>query len=136
MLPSAIEWARRNPEMFFGGGVPDAIQLVAWLIADVCQLSSGGCRVERDTGWWAVGSNADWLQTEGDVRSLFSRLVPAPEHGRNSMRAELLLGAFCRDISIHNRADNSVIAGSMAPTSLIHRINADQWCERIIAFRL
>lgn len=71
----ALEWVRSRPRQFFGRDEPG--------------------------GWWIVGSDVDWLtNVPCTIAELFRRVVPAPEHGEHSMRGEVLVGAFCSDVSV------------------------------------
>ncbi|MBI3971022.1 MAG: hypothetical protein HY332_07005 [Chloroflexi bacterium] len=119
--------------MFFRSGrfSPEAaaVELVGEaLLCDVLDVT-----VERLGDWWIVSSSQDWLSA-ADVEKVFRRIVPFPEAGPNSMRAEVLLAAFCRDVVTQGSGRRLAIAGSpdAALTALFERT-----CRqgRAVAFR-
>lgn len=108
----ALAWVRSRPQQFFSRGEPEAVGLLAWLMADVIALGGGDCLIRKSGRWWVIGSDADWLASAPcPVPELFRRVVPAPEHGEHSMRGEVLAGAFCPDISVFGSEGLIRIAG-------------------------
>ena len=131
------EWVRRNPGMFFRGARPDGLQLATWVLADVIETGGGGCRLERTAGWWLLGSDVDWLLSPGlAVRELFTRVVAEPKRGTHSMRAEILLEVFCADVFTKSQSTEELVKGVSPELDLLERIFADQWTQRLVAFRL
>jgi hypothetical protein len=97
----ALEWVRSRPRQFFGRDRPDPVHLLAYLMADVVELGNGECLIRKSGRWWIIGSDFNWLANAScAIPELFRRVVPAPQHGEHSMRGEVLLGAFCSDISV------------------------------------
>ena len=132
-----VRWAHSNPQLFFRGGEVDAYQLLSWVLADVLVFGQGGCFVEQEGDWWLVASNRDWLRTKAhSVEQLFQRVVAEPRHGGHSMRAELLVAAYCRDIFTTTRAAEQAIKGSRPAASLVDSVFNDAWVERALFFRL
>jgi hypothetical protein len=97
----ALEWVRARPRQFFGQDVPDALALLVYLLGDVIGLGKGECIVRPAESWWIVGSDIPWLtHPKLGIPDLFRNVVPAPSHGEHSMRGEVLVGAFARDVAV------------------------------------
>src|SRR5512140_1689061 len=95
----ALAWVRARPMQFFRRDIPDAIGILPYLVADVVGLGKGECVVRRAGDWWIVGSDVPWLaHATLSIPDLFRSVVPAPSHGEHSMRSEVLLGAFVRNV--------------------------------------
>lgn len=100
-IVDALEWVRSRPQQFFKQGKPDPVHLLVYLMADVVELGKGECVIRNFHHWWIIGSDVDWLASVPcAIPELFRRVVPAPQHGEHSMRGEVLLGAFCSDVSV------------------------------------
>ena len=133
-LVDAFEWVRSRPQQFFGRDRPDAVHLLAYLMADVVELGKGECLIRRSGPWWIIGSDFDWLTNVScAVSELFRRVVPAPQHGEHSMRGEVLVGAFCPDISVVG-ADGLVRIAGNEPEEAVLLKTAGM--KRAIVFRL
>jgi hypothetical protein len=131
------EWVKRNPSLFFPGGRVDVIRLLAYVMADVLELGHGECRIVQRDAWWLVVSDADWLaQAPVSPRELFERVVPAPEHGEHSMRAEVLLGVYAEDVFTLSAQEELQIKGELPPRELIQNAQYGGWSRRLLAFRV
>lgn len=81
-----------------------------------------------------VASDIDWLSTsEHDIEALFSRVVPAPEHGERAMRAEIIVGVFCSDVFTVAGDDERVIKGERPPSEVVRKRSEE---GRALFFRL
>src|SRR5688572_11695175 len=97
----AIKWVKSKPSRFFNTDEPDPVRLLAYIMADVLELGGGECRIRSIGDWWVIGSDVAWLtHQEYPVSELFKNVVPAPQHGEHSMRGEVLVGAFAKDVAV------------------------------------
>jgi hypothetical protein len=133
----ALAWVRGNPARFFSAGRAEAIPLLAYALNDVLELGRGECRICCHDGWWLIASDQDWLiHPEFSIRQLFENVVPAPEHGEHSLRAEVLVNAFASDVFTAAGDEHLVVRGEAPGTDMIARAVDSTWCKRLIAFRL
>ena len=99
--------------MFWQGSfnAPEAVGHVV-RAALLCGASSVTASVEGD--WFCVTSPTDWLVEDGGdaVESAFQRIVPFRAGGDNSMRPEVLLTTFARDVVTVAASEVLVIKGS------------------------
>jgi hypothetical protein len=93
---------RRNPAMYLRG-VDRAVgeYLAARMLEDLILSGVLPARVNKVQQWWEVSCATDWLVGRGGIGA-FTRIVPFPGAGPNSMHSEILLTAF---------ADNVVTSG-------------------------
>ena len=99
VIDDAVSWVRNHAERFFITGKPNEFELVrsVWMDAILCDAKYV-VTVHRD-GFWIVGASTDWLeQAQVSVEDLFTKLLPLPAAGPNSVRSEVLLNAFCADV--------------------------------------
>ncbi len=100
MTIEAIDWVRSRPQQFFPPGPIAAVQIAAYVMADVMLLGGESCVVRRFGDWWIVAGERNWLQHETiDVEALFRRVVPDPRQGNHSMRSEIIVAAFATQVS-------------------------------------
>jgi hypothetical protein len=131
---NGLEWVRSRPQQFFGRDKPDAVHLLAYVMADVVELARGECQIRRLDTWWIIGSDVDWLaDATCSITELFSRVVPAPQHGEHSMRGEVLVGAFCSDITVVGLDGVTRIIGEEPQAAALHKAAG---LKRAIVFRL
>lgn len=136
-LVNGLQWVRARPDQFFPHGRIDPMSLLAWVMCDVLKFGSGDCRIAARSGWWVVVSDSDWLShNEVSVGDLFCRVVPAPEHGEHSMRAEVLLNAFAADVVTGVSDVQAVVKGEPPDRRLIRDSVDSTWSRRFVAFRL
>lgn len=94
-IVDGLAWVKGRPGQFFPAGSVDAVTLLAGVMADVVVLGGGECRISTFASWWSVASDKDWLRHPRlSVAELFLLVVPEPDHGIHSMRAEVLLSAL------------------------------------------
>jgi hypothetical protein len=134
---NALAWIRGNEARFFSAGRAEAIPLLAYAMNDVLELGRGECRISHHDDWWVIASDRDWLRhPEFSVRQLFENVIPAPEHGEHSLRAEVLLNAFAVDVFTIAGDEPLVVRGEAPEPALIMRAVEPTWCKRLIAFRM
>lgn len=133
----AIAWIRGNQARFFPSGQAEAIPLLAYAMNDVLELGRGECRISCHAEWWVIASDQDWLRhPDFSVRQLFENVIPAPEHGEHSLRAEVLVNAFAADVFTIAGDEPFVIRGQAPEPDLLTRAVEPTWCKRLIAFRM
>src|SRR5205085_11168511 len=89
--------------------------------------------------WWHGHSRQVQVLRESDlsVEDVFSRILPLPQAGPNSMRGEVLLTAFARDVVTQRENDRHVIKGNTSMHDDVWDIiNSDPDWKRVIAFRI
>ena len=112
---SGKEWVKAHPERFFRTGSPTGLELAYHILCDALHLTHK-CTIARHGEWWIVSSANDWVAHESlAVRQLFSRVVPAPEQGVNSMRAEVILSAYAQDVATFDGEQWLVVEGAIPP---------------------
>jgi hypothetical protein len=132
-----IEHIRERKDFYIRGGVPSAQYLAAQIIGDALYLGAQDVSVKHINEWWVVSSSRDWLsaETNEEVISLFTNIVPFPEAGVNSMRSEILLVAFAKDVISARNPSRIVISGTVDPNDSIWQLSDTVECERIVGFR-
>jgi hypothetical protein len=131
-----INHIRSNRAMYIPGAGDPSSYLAQRLLSDAMLLGASHVNVHRDGDWYTVAADKDWLANSGaqDVRELFSRVVPFPQAGVNSMRAEVLLSAFARDVITSDESTATPIQGNVQ-TSLFPLLAPWPWA-RIVRFRV
>ncbi len=115
-LIDALQWVRSRPGQFLSASGPAATSLLTYVVADIVDLSAGDCVIRRAAGWWMVGSTEDWLAGSGlPIAQLFARVVAAPVHGVHSMRGEVIVAAFARDVAVRSAGTRHQICGAPPP---------------------
>jgi hypothetical protein len=118
----ALKWVQSRAQQFFGHDRPDAVHLLAYLMADVLELGKGECVIRVLGEWSVIGSDVKWLVHEKyALRELFSHVVPAPAHGEHSMRGEILLSAFASDVAVLDDGQVLTIQGRPPPMSIVEQ---------------
>jgi hypothetical protein len=134
IFDDAVARAKRSKHMLFPNGRVDAMSLLAYGMADVLVLGRGECRIAQRRGWAIVSSDVDWLVHPSlAIDRLFTRIVAAPEHGANSLRAELVVNAFASDLAIWDPKGLRVIRGKRPPRGVVVSWRG---CRRALAFRI
>jgi hypothetical protein len=136
-----ISHIRSNPAMYLPqlpGGVDLSSYLAERLVSDAMTLGATHVDVCRNDDWWTVASDKDWLagQGESDVAALFAGVVPFPKAGVNSMRAEVLLTAFARDILTSDEQSAQLIKGDFPSNWLAWKLPSPTPWVRIVRFRM
>lgn len=134
----SIEWIKKNHDRFFRRN-NIGLELSTNIISDALLLTDKPITVLNKNDWWIIGSQADWLSTHfnNSIEELFSRVIPFPEAGQNSIRSEVLLTAFAKDIVTVVNKKVVIIKGSISDEENFFKIlQKDSHWERIIAFRV
>ena len=137
VLDDPVEMIRKRPQMFLKK--VSGVDLATCVAGTACLTTDNPVTILHKDTWWIVACEDDWMQKEPDVGvdHLFSRMLPLPEAGPNSMRGEILLSAFASDVVTVGAGEARVIKGTVAR-------NADVWCiiqahpawKRVVAFRI
>lgn len=138
-LTDPLPFIRSSPERFLRQTPATSHELATSLAGDAVLLTGEPATLTRVQGdWWVVGCEADWLTgTEADPVSAFSRMLPLPEAGPNSMRAEVLIKAFARTAVTVGAGGRHVVAGDVKNDDPIWTFleNHSEW-RRAIAFKI
>lgn len=138
---TASEYIRAHSEMYLPpGGLPLAAKLVGLLVADSLALRVQDVHITRSGEWCAVSADCDWLglgKNTSAVHELFRNALPLPEAGVNSIRHEVVVAAFSRDVLTSLNGEVVVIANDGDESALAIGIDL---CEsrapcRAVAFR-
>ncbi len=127
--------------MFTRSTPVSGVELATNIVSEALLLTEGKGRVTTfvtDT-WWVVASDVDWIANEPDylVEDVFSHSIPLPQAGPNSMRGEVLLKAFARDVVTQGVAGQHVVKGSThASSNLWPMLISQQGWKRVVAFRM
>lgn len=134
---NTLEWVRTREGDLFAAGRATPMGLMAYVISDVLEIGKGECRVVANGAWWLVSSNVDWMHHAAlSTGGLFDQVVPAPEHGEHSIRAEVLLNAFARDLVTEAPSGRLLVKGSAPEDQFERAVMRMGWAMRLVAFRL
>ncbi len=133
-----IAWMRNHPERFFDGQITGNA-LVTALVKQIHKLGGRDVRFFNHDEWHAVVAECDWLQagrfTANEVET-FGRMLAFPEGGQNSIRAEVLIGAFASDVVTITKDGECRVTGSASlPECLNESLRTKNWA-RAVAFRM
>jgi hypothetical protein len=133
-----LKWVQSSEKQLFATGRANPVGLLAYIVADVLELGRGACHIEHRDSWWLVGSDVDWMTHASiPVQQLFERVVVAPEHGEHSLRAEVLLAAFARDLLAGTSAgERLVVKGTPPDGDWLQRNLAPSCSKRFVVFSL
>ena len=135
----AVSYVRKSPGRFFRTGLPDPIEMTTHVLGDALITGATETCTIRLGDWWVIGSDVDWLATHKQytMKELFVRIVPLPEAGANSMRAEILLTAFTDAVITVGGDDCLTIKGDVPEDAEIWRtMKSRTHLKRLVAFRL
>ena len=131
----SLAYVRSNPERFFRLGVPSGVEIAKALVGNALLLGASELSVLRLGSWWMVCGNVDWIG-EGSDETAFSKIVPFPEAGDNSMRAEILATAFCSAVITSSDGLKKVVSGSVPDGDNIWReLPSSRKWRRVVAFQ-
>lgn len=117
-----INWVKSRPIQFFGREQPDPLNLIAFIMADIIALGKGECIIRSSGEWFIIGSDLNWLKhNRYDIFELFNNVVPAPTHGKHSMRGEILINAFASDIAVLENGKVNQVKGCSPPTNILDK---------------
>jgi hypothetical protein len=124
--------------MFFEEDAPTLNELCRLLTESVEWTSDSRVSTRSaEPDWKIIDSQTDWVAETGlSIKQLFSQIVPLPEAGPNSMRAEILLTGFARDVISSGPEGKVVIKGSISLDAKIWKSLQSKNNARSIAFRL
>jgi hypothetical protein len=128
-------WILSQEGRFFRSGRCSPLELTTLLVADALLLGGESpVTAHRYGDWWIVASDADWIAGSAlPVQELFSRIVPLPESGPNSMRAEVLVRTFAEDVVTGDPAGNlTVLKGDRSGSRDLLTLHVQ---KRWVAFR-
>jgi hypothetical protein len=98
IIDDPIEVIRRNPTLY-GGDRPRGARLAAAVARDLIQSGDIPVNIDLVAGWWLITCQKDWLSVDGrDNASHWSRMIPTPHFGPESIRAEVVLTALSRGL--------------------------------------
>jgi hypothetical protein len=139
ILDDPIKFIQSRPNMFVRSYPVRGAELAANIVSDVLLLTDGRVAAFRKDTWWVIASSVDWIGVKLglSVEDVFSRILPFPQAGANSMHGEVLLTAFAQDVVTQSDNERHVIKGNV-PTSdgVWDIINSDSGWKRVVAFRL
>jgi hypothetical protein len=139
VLEDPVNYIRQRKEMFLRSQEPNPIELVEHIVGDAMHSGVSECYILRENDWWLIASKTDWLkcQSKYSPEDLFTHIVAFPEAGQNSMRGEILLTAFAKEVITVTPNERAVISGTVTDDACIWRmaLRDPEW-QRVIAFRL
>jgi hypothetical protein len=137
VMDDPLEYIRCSPQRFLR--VVNGAELTAAVVAGACLLTDQPVTALRRGPWWIVGSEGDWMQLQHDesVNDLFTRIVPFPQAGRNSMHGEVLVAAFATDIVTANQDGVQTIKGAAPDNQVVREwLMVNPLWNRVLAFRI
>jgi hypothetical protein len=139
VISDPVSYVRGRPDLFLDPNIPRDIGLVKWLLTDILVLGGQEICVKRYEDWWLVGSSMDWLRPPVglSLQDMFSRIIPLPQAGDNSMRSEILLAAFCEEVVVLGPDSDLTIKGKSGKIEEIRSfVSTACPLERVVAFRI
>ena len=131
-----LTFLREHPEQYLPGGEVRAYWLAERLAADALLLGASRTQTKRWGDWWSVSADRDWLSNAAvSPTELFATIVPFPEAGVNSMRSEVLLGAFGDTVAISTPAGLELVKGHFDDLPAMTTHERDEGWPRTIMFR-
>ncbi|MGH3851513.1 MAG: hypothetical protein ACRDRT_17780 [Pseudonocardiaceae bacterium] len=147
-MANNLEFARMHPENFFWPSViPNPEQIAERLARTALILKVCPIQIDRFEEWWIVAAQRDWLQIEvrrydgipGNyhVNELFDNYVPFPIAGPNSVRGEIIVKAFARDVVIYGLEGEVTIQGECPKLQFLRDyVRSAYHSFRVIAFQM
>lgn len=133
-----IDFIKNNPDRFLRHNNL-GLELTTNIVGDALLLVNEPITALNQSKWWIVSCESDWLMNTSDytVEEIFSRIIPLPEAGQNSMRSEILLTAFANDVVTILGKEITVIKGSLdTQNKQLFDLKNNNLTKRIVAFRL
>ena len=138
-LTDPLPFIRSSPERFLRQTPATGHELATALVGDAVLLTRASTTLTRALDdWWVVGCEVDWLASdEADPVAAFNRMLPLPEAGPNSMRAEVLVKAFAETAVTVGSGERYVVAGEVEASDPIWTFLEDHsdW-KRVVAFKV
>lgn len=132
-------FVRSHPEMFLPQDPARSQDLADAMVKGIALTTAQSVEVRQAAdGWWVVHCAEDWMKKLGlSPAVVFSRILAFPEAGQNSMRPEVLLKAFAKDVVTVGPDGCEVISGSVPPGSPIWQdLESTRGEGRSVAFRV
>lgn len=112
----ARELVKKSPHLYIGDNTLSEKYLASLLKTDA--LLYGADRVEclNIRGWSIVCANKNWLRSESidlPLAQFFSRILPCDDSGVNSIRSEVIVGAFSSRIFVWDSECIEMIFGDL-----------------------
>lgn len=130
---------RRGEELFPDGQVSGSV-LVSNISFGAAALGSGHVELVSSNEWWFVASEFDWLNPRPPhfktVDELFSKIVPFPELGPNSVRPEIYAAAYTNRAYVDRNGEFHPILGDEIPKPLPHIDVVPPWCNYVLGLEL
>jgi hypothetical protein len=133
-----INFIKNNPERFLRQNNL-GLELSTNLVGDALLLVDKPVTALKQSEWWIVFCESDWILKKSDytIEEMFSRIIPFPEAGQNSMRSEVLLTAFANDVVTTLDNEITVIKGGLdTRDEKVFNSQSNNLAKRIVAFRL
>jgi hypothetical protein len=133
-----IEFIKTNPQMFLRGQNV-GLELSTNIIGNALLLTGKSVTILKQKDWWIIACEKDWLENDSNytIGEIFSRMIPFPQAGQNSIRAEILLTAFAQDIITVIDRKLTVIKGDLTEDNSISAFaSKNNSYKRILAFRM
>lgn len=140
-ITDPLPFIRSSPERFLRQTPVTGHELATALVGDAVLLTGAAATLTRVFhDWWVVGCEVDWLasdEAEAPLVSAFKQMLPLPEAGPNSLRAEVLITAFAATAVTVGGGDRYVVAGDVESSDPIWTFLEDhsKW-KRIVAFKV
>lgn len=129
-----VDLVRQQESRFFIAGIFDPDEMAAQVAAEALRCGAGCVKIDRREQWWIIAADRDWLG-ERDALQAFRRLVSYPEGGENSMRSEILLTAFARDVVTRAHGETVAIKGETDASQQALLASLSK-AGRLVAFRV
>ncbi len=137
---ATVAFLRRQVEALF----PDTT-ITAKIIAEniafgAAVAGAGHIELVDEAGWWFVASETNWLANgkHGSIDELFRRIVPFPEQGPSSHRAEVYVTALAKSAYYHvDDATTWIHRGGFETNKVLPHVGlVPTWCSTVLAYRL
>jgi len=103
-INNGLELVRKKPNLFLRNGIFLPEDISGRMVSQAFLLGAKNVEVINNDLWWGLISDFDWL-TENPVFSdpsePFMRIISDNRLGQNSCYGEILLAAFCSDVSAY-----------------------------------
>jgi len=139
VVDDALTHIRRHPKMYLQSDTAKGSELASLLGDEVLVATGEQAEVSHESAWWVVASRCDWLDLQAGttLKDMFTKMIPFPRAGAKSMRREVLLTAFARDVVTRDGESSCIIKGDVENHDLIWPLMwRDKEWQRVVAFRL
>jgi hypothetical protein len=126
----AIERIRHNPPRYLGARLPTSPFMASALVQDALLCGIKDVRVQSYESWTSVCANEDWIipnikwERPPTYEHVFRTLIPFPQAGPNSFRAEVLVAAFSSDLSVVQSKSVTTCVGETPPEGVLSRLGS------------